>query len=49
MINMKCPFYNNLWDSYWRQYRISAETAIQTALQRVPGKVLRVEVDRQND
>ncbi|CAB1262787.1 YKOJ [Clostridiaceae bacterium BL-3] len=48
MINMRCPFYNNLWDNYWRQYRISAETAVQIALQRVPGQVLRVEVDTED-
>ncbi|MHC6178651.1 PepSY domain-containing protein [Clostridium sp. JNZ X4-2] len=45
---MKCAFYNNLWDNYWRQYRIIAETAIQIALQRVPGQVLRVEVDTED-
>ncbi|KAA8666476.1 PepSY domain-containing protein [Clostridium sp. MT-14] len=45
---MRCPFYNNLWDNYWRQYRISAETAVQIALQRVPGQVLRVEVDTED-
>lgn len=37
-----------LWDNYWRQYRINAETAIQTALQRVPGQVIRVEVDTED-
>ncbi|EDK34855.1 Hypothetical protein CKL_2843 [Clostridium kluyveri DSM 555] len=41
---MICPFCN-LWDGYWRQYRINTETAIQNALQRVPGQVLRVEMD----
>ncbi|WP_333860326.1 PepSY domain-containing protein [Clostridium sp.] len=44
---MICPFCN-LWDGYWRQYRINTEAAIQTALQRVPGQVLRVEVDTEN-
>mgnify|MGYP000592364090 FL=1 len=38
------PYYS-LWDDYWRIYRISSETAIQTALQQVPGQVIRIELD----
>lgn len=45
--------YNNnsyycLWDSYWRSYRINSEAAIQIALQRVPGQVIKVELDNDN-
>ena len=41
------PYYT-LWDGYWRSYRINGETAIQTALQRVPGQVIKVELDYEN-
>ncbi|UZQ86198.1 PepSY domain-containing protein [Thermoclostridium stercorarium] len=41
-------FYYSLWDGYWGRYRIDAETAIQTALQRVPGQVVKVELDDEN-
>lgn len=45
--------YNNnnyywLWDNYWRSYRINSEAAIQIALQRVPGQVVKVELDYDN-
>lgn len=50
MFNNGC--HNNsyycLWDNYWRSYRISSEAAIQIALQRVPGQVLKVELDYDN-
>ncbi|HEY8422200.1 MAG TPA: PepSY domain-containing protein [Thermoclostridium sp.] len=35
----------SLWDGYWGRYRINSETAIQIALQQVPGQVLKVELD----
>lgn len=37
-----------LWDHYWRSYRIDSETAIQIALQQVPGQVIKVELDYEN-
>ncbi|NLZ48542.1 MAG: PepSY domain-containing protein [Clostridiales bacterium] len=41
--------YNNLiWDNYWRSYRINSETAVQIALQRVPGQVIKIELDFEN-
>jgi uncharacterized membrane protein YkoI len=40
--------YNSLWDGYWRSYRINSEAAIQIALQRVPGQVIKVELDNEN-
>jgi uncharacterized membrane protein YkoI len=46
-------FYNtynhfSLWDGYWGSYRINSETAIQIALQQVPGQVIKVELDYDN-
>jgi|LFRM01.1.fsa_nt_gb uncharacterized membrane protein YkoI len=44
-------FYNgyySLWDGYWGRYRINSETAIQIALQQVPGQVIKVELDDEN-
>jgi len=40
--------YYSLWDGYWRSYRINIEAAIQIALQKVPGQVIRVELDYEN-
>lgn len=40
-------FYS-LWDGYWGSYRINSEAAIQIALQRVPGQVIKVELDDEN-
>jgi uncharacterized membrane protein YkoI len=40
--------YYCLWDNYWRSYRINSEAAIQIALQRVPGQVIKVELDYEN-
>lgn len=41
--------YNYLvWDNYWRSYRINSETAVQIALQRVPGQVIKIELDYEN-
>jgi len=40
--------YYSLWDNYWRSYRINSEAAIQIALQRVPGQVIKVELDYEN-
>ncbi|NLM35122.1 MAG: peptidase [Clostridiales bacterium] len=45
--------YNNgynylVWDNYWRSYRINSETAVQIALQRVPGQVIKIELDYEN-
>jgi uncharacterized membrane protein YkoI len=37
-----------LWDNYWRSYRIDSEAAIQIALMRVPGQVVKVELDYDN-
>lgn len=37
--------YYGFWDNYWRIYRINSEAAIQIALQRVPGRVVKVELD----
>lgn len=37
--------YYSLWDGYWGRYRIDSEAAIQIALQRVPGQVIKVELD----
>ncbi|GAA0122679.1 MAG: PepSY domain-containing protein [Clostridium argentinense] len=37
--------YYNLWDNYWRTYRINTEAAIQAALREVPGQVIKVELD----
>ncbi|MGI5998314.1 MAG: PepSY domain-containing protein [Lutispora sp.] len=37
-----------VWDNYWRVYRISSEVAIQIALRRVPGRVIKVELDYEN-
>jgi len=41
------PYYGyyTLWDGYWGRYRINAETAVQIALQQVPGQVIKVELD----
>ena len=38
----------NPWYSYWTVNRITAEAAIQIALQRVPGQVIKVELDTEN-
>lgn len=38
-------YYPTLWDNYWRIYRIDVESAIQIALNRVPGQVVKVELD----
>lgn len=35
----------SIWDDYWRSYRINMEAAIQIALQRVPGQVIKIELD----
>jgi uncharacterized membrane protein YkoI len=40
--------YYGFWDGYWRSYRINSEGAIQIALQRVPGQVIKVELDNEN-
>jgi uncharacterized membrane protein YkoI len=40
--------YYSFWDGYWRNYRINSEAAIQIALQRVPGQVIKVELDYEN-
>lgn len=40
--------YYSLWDDYWMSYRINSEAAIQIALQRVPGQVIKVELDYEN-
>lgn len=40
--------YYSLWDGYWGSYRINSEAAIQIALQRVPGQVIKVELDDDN-
>jgi len=48
MLGYNQNIYYSLWDAYWRSYRISSEAAIQIALQRVPGQVLRVELDYEN-
>lgn len=45
---MSYNFYSSLWDGYWGSYRISSEAAIQIALQRVPGQVIKVELDDYN-
>lgn len=37
--------YPTLWDNFWRSYRIDSEMAIQIALQQVPGKVIKIELD----
>jgi len=37
--------YYGVWDNYWRIYRINSEVAIQIALRRVPGRVVKVELD----
>ncbi|WP_243447854.1 PepSY domain-containing protein [Clostridium tetani] len=37
-----------LWDKYWRSYRIDSESAIQIALQQIPGEVIKVELDTEN-
>lgn len=41
-------YYCGVWDNYWRCYRINSEAAIQIALQRVPGQVIKVELDFEN-
>ena len=41
------PYYS-IWDGYWRSNRINSEAAIQIALQRVPGQVIKVELDYEN-
>jgi len=41
-------YYSGIWDSHWRSYRINSEAAIQIALQRVPGQVVKVELDYDN-
>jgi uncharacterized membrane protein YkoI len=43
--NVYNNMYYGLWDGYWRSYRINTEAAIQIALQRVPGQVIKVELD----
>lgn len=40
--------YPTIWDSYWRIYRISSESAVQIALEKFPGQVARVELDYDN-
>lgn len=40
--------YFSLWDGFWRSYRINSEAAIQIALQRVPGQVVKVELDKED-
>lgn len=40
--------YYSLWDGYWMSYRINSEAAIQIALQRVPGQVIKVELDHED-
>ncbi|WP_243154908.1 PepSY domain-containing protein [Clostridium thermarum] len=40
--------YFNVWNNYWRCYCINSEAAIQIALQRVPGKLVKVERDTEN-
>lgn len=45
---MLYDFYYSLWDGYWGSYRINTEAAIQIALQRVPGQVMKVELDDNN-
>ncbi|SMB91793.1 Peptidase propeptide and YPEB domain-containing protein [Desulfonispora thiosulfatigenes DSM 11270] len=34
-----------IWDNYWGSYRVNSEMAIQIALQQIPGKVVKVELD----
>lgn len=46
--NNSFPYFPTMWDNYWRNYRINSETAIQIALQHVPGQVLKVELDYEN-
>ncbi|WP_368489709.1 PepSY domain-containing protein [Clostridium sp. BJN0013] len=41
-------YFYNLWDGYWRNYRIDTETAVQIALQRVPGQLIKIEVDMED-
>lgn len=42
-------YYNNsIWDAYWRNYRIDMESAAQIATQRVPGRVVKIELDYEN-
>lgn len=40
--------YYSIWDNYWRVNRINSEAAIQIALQRVPDRVVKVELDYEN-
>jgi len=40
--------YYTIWDEFWRRQRINSETAIQIALQQVPGQVIKVELDDEN-
>lgn len=37
--------YPVVWDNYWRNYRVDVETAVQIALQHVPGRVIKVELE----
>ncbi|NLZ35209.1 MAG: peptidase [Clostridiales bacterium] len=37
--------YPVLWDNYWRNYRIDAETAVQIALQHVPDRIAKIELE----
>jgi uncharacterized membrane protein YkoI len=48
MFNSYNNLYYGFWDNYWRSYRINSEAAIQIALQRVPGQVIKVELDYEN-
>lgn len=45
---MRYNGYYAIWDGYWGRYRINTETAIQIALQQVPGQVIKVELDDEN-
>lgn len=42
-------YYFLLWDNHWRSYRIDSETAVQIALNQVPGQVVKVELDYEDD
>lgn len=37
--------YALLWDPHWISYRIDIETAIQFALSKIPGQVMKIELD----
>lgn len=38
-------YYLTLWEKYWLNNSMNSETAIQIALSRVPGQVIKVESD----